>query len=242
MVEVRDAVLDGLEPPFDGAAACALGDPERLRWFLANTVDYHWNESKPEWWRFHYRKENVDELTEFDHDSLGGLRVRDDIEPRKEKKSLVYTFAFPPQQHKFRAGDSAVDPDTGKGAGTIMGVNDEERLIELKCSGSMRPSDLRALIPSRPMSTQTLEAALLDIGNLYLKGALERERPAIVDVLLARVPRLRDRPLGAAIQPTVVDGASLAQTILALDRSYLVVQGPPGSGKSTTGVKRSSSC
>ena len=38
-----------------------------------------------------------------------------------------------------------------------------------------------------------------------------------------------------AIQPAVVDGASLAQTILALDRSYLVVQGPPGSGKSTTG-------
>jgi predicted RecB family nuclease len=235
MVEVRDAILDGLEPPFDGTAASALTDPERMRWFLANTVDYHWNESKPEWWRFHYRKENVDQLTEFDHDSLGGLRVRDDIEPRKEKKSFVYTFAFPPQQHKFRAGDSVVDPDTGKGAGTIMGVNDEERLIELKCAGSVWPSELRALIPQGPMSTQTLEAALLDIGRLYLSGGLERDRPAIVDVLLAKVPRLRDRPRGAAIQPTVVDGASLAQTILALDRSYLVVQGPPGSGKSTTG-------
>ncbi len=235
MVEVRDAILDGLEPPFDGAAAAALTDPERLRWLLANTIDYHWNESKPEWWRFHYRKENVDELTEFDHDCLGGLRVRDDIEPRKEKKSFVYTFAFPPQQHKFRAGDAAVDPDTGKGAGTIMSVDDEERLIELKCSGNVRPSELRALIPSGPLSTQALEAALLDLGRLYLSGGLERERPAIVDVLLAKTPRLRDRRSGAAIQPEHVDGASLAQTILALDRSYLVVQGPPGSGKSTTG-------
>ena len=35
-----------------------------------------------------------------------------------------------------------------------MSVNDEERLIELKCSGSVRPSELRALIPARPMSTQ----------------------------------------------------------------------------------------
>jgi predicted RecB family nuclease len=235
MVEVRDAILDGMEPPFDGAAAAALADSDRLRWFLANAVDYHWNESKPEWWRFHYRKENVDELVEFDHDSLGGLRVRDDIEPRKEKKSYVYTFAFPPQQHKFRAGDSAVDPDTGKGAGTVMNVDDEQRVIELKCSGNVRPSELRALIPPGPRSTQALEDALLNIGRQYLDGTLERERPAIVDVLLAKIPRLRDRVHGAAIQPQVVDGATLAQTILALDRSYLVVQGPPGSGKSTTG-------
>jgi uncharacterized protein len=235
MVEVRDAILDGLEPPFDGGAAVELADPERLRWFLANAVDYHWNESKPEWWRFHYRKENVDELIEFDHDCLGGLRVRDDIEPRKDKRSYVYTFAYPPQQHTFRAGDGAVDPVTGKGAGTIVRVDDEERLIELKCSGTVRPSELRALIPPGPISTQTLETALLEIGRLYLDGALERERPAIVDVLLARAPRLRDRPRGEAIQPATVDGTSLAQTILALDRSYLVVQGPPGSGKSTTG-------
>jgi predicted RecB family nuclease len=235
MVEVRTQILDGMEAPFDGAAAVALPDGERLRWYLANTVDYHWNESKPEWWRFHYRRENVDELTEFDHDCLGGLRVRDDIPPRKDKKSQVFAFEFPPQQHKFRAGNTVIDPDTGKRAGTIVSIDDEARLVELKCAGSVRPSALRALMPGGPMSTQVLESALLDLGQKYLDRTLQTDRPAIVDVLSAAVPRLRDRERGATIQPAGVSGATLAQTILALDRSYLVVQGPPGSGKSTTG-------
>jgi len=234
-VEVRGAILDAMEAPFDGAAAAALPDPERLRWFLANAVDYHWNESKPEWWRFHYRKENIDELIEFDHDCLGGLCVRDDIEPRKDKNSFIYTFSFEPQQHKLREGDAVVDPDTGKSAGTIVSIDDDTRLVELKCSRNVRPSLLRALIPTGPISTQALEAALLDLGRQYLAGSLERDRPAIVDVLLAAPPRLRDLVAGTRIQPEVVSGHTLAQAILALDRSYLVVQGPPGSGKSTIG-------
>jgi predicted RecB family nuclease len=234
-VAVRSAILQDLEPPFDGAAAVALADAERLRWYLANAVDYHWNEAKPEWWRFHYRRQNVDELTEFDHDCLGGLRVRSDIEARKEQRSLVFTFAFPPQQHKFKAGDSAIDPDTGKSAGTLVLVNDEAQLIELKCAGNVRPSDLRALMPKGPQGTDVLEESLLQIGREYLAGTLERDRPAIVDVLLARAPRLTNAEPGTTLQPPVVDGHALSQTILALDRSYLVVQGPPGSGKSTMG-------
>jgi uncharacterized protein len=235
IAEVREAVLGGLEPPFDGAAAAGLPDAQRLRWFLANAIDYHWNEAKPEWWRFHYRAQNVDELEEFDHDSLGGLRVCADVPPRKDKRSYVFTFEFPAQQHAFRKGDTGYDPDTKARAGEIVAIDDAARRLELKCSGTLQPAALRALIPAGPISTQALEDALLCLGNEYLDGTLHRARPAIVDVLLAAAPRLRDRAPGAAIQPAHVDGETLAQAILALDRSYLVVQGPPGSGKSTTG-------
>jgi uncharacterized protein len=47
---------------------------------------------------------------------------------------------------------------------------------------------------------------------------------------------LSDRESGAALQPQTVTPECIAETIEALDRSYLFVQGPPGSGKSTKGA------
>jgi predicted RecB family nuclease len=237
MLDVREAILAGLDAPADALAVASFSDASRLRWFLGNAVDYHWNESKPEWWRFHYRCENVDELVEFDHDSIGGLRWCEDVAPYKlfdKDKNLVYTFEYPEQQHHLK-DKTPVDPDTGKGAGAIVGIDERARRVALKRSPKLDHGALRALIPGRPQDTRAMQNALLDLGRSFLEATLVRDHPAVVDILLGAAPRLRDRPRGAIIQPPVVTGESLAQTIAALDGSYLVVQGPPGSGKSTMG-------
>src|SRR5439155_16050468 len=95
----------------------AEGDP---RWLLAQLLEYHRREEKPQWWEyFHHRSLDEEELIE-DGDTIGGLEL--DGEPEPHKQSLVYTFRFPPQEHKI--GGEGVDPATEK---TYKVAVDDER-------------------------------------------------------------------------------------------------------------------
>ncbi|HZZ65590.1 MAG TPA: AAA domain-containing protein, partial [Candidatus Baltobacteraceae bacterium] len=73
------------------------------------------------------------------------------------------------------------------------------------------------------------KAALVRLAQSFLHGTLP---PATLDLLLSRDPRLC---LRGPVQPhpLTVDGVSAAAQ--ALDGSYLFIQGPPGSGKTTIG-------
>jgi uncharacterized protein len=234
---LRAEILAGMPPPIDLAALGQLSDTDRLRWYVANVVDYHRSEAKPSWWEYFARCADAGDLADSDRKCMGDLTWRADIEPSKlsnRDRNLVFTFEFPEQQHSIEAGDDVHDPATGKPPGEIVAVDDVALTIRIKRNPKADQSALRALVP-RPFTDEGLRKALIDIGRRYLAGTLNDQYPAIADMLLAATPRLRDHPRGAPIQPENVDGAKLAATISALDRSYLVVQGPPGTGKSTIG-------
>ena len=88
-----------------------------------------------------------------------------------------------------------------------------------------------ALTEEPPVGTKTIEAAQAELA-LQAAEALPRmlEQPA-VDLLR----RIRPRTVGNAPLPVPESAGALAEAIEAavriLDRSYLAVQGPPGSGK-----------
>ena len=236
-LELRNTILGGMLAPVDLAALGELSDEQRVRWFVANAVDYHRSEAKPSWWEYFSRCDNADDLTESDRKCIGDLTWRSDIKGFKlsaKDQNEVFTFAFPEQQHGLQAGDTVHDPVTRKSAGELIAVDDGALTLQIKRSVKLDHAALRALVP-KPFTDDRLRIALMDIGRRYLKGTLHDEYPAIEDILLAATPRLRDRARGELIQPETVDGATLAATIAALDRSYLVVQGPPGTGKSTKG-------
>jgi len=66
------------------------GDP---RWLLAQLLEYHRREEKPQWWEyFHHKSLDEDELVE-DTDTIGDLTLVG--EPVADKQSLIYTLAFP---------------------------------------------------------------------------------------------------------------------------------------------------
>jgi predicted RecB family nuclease len=235
--ELGARVLDGMTAPGDLAALAALSDEDRLRWYVANVVDYHRSEAKPSWWEYFQRCTDADQLAEFDHKCIGDLSLRLDVAPYKRAprdRNLVYTYSFPDQQHGLEPGDEVHDAYTKSSAGELISVSDEDLTLELKRPNHLDHAALRALVP-KPFSSGPQQKALADVAQHYLAGTLQHAYPAIVDMVLACGPRLSDRPAGARIQPESVDGTSLAATILALDRSYLVVQGPPGTGKSSTG-------
>src|SRR5262249_8451905 len=80
-------------------------------WLLAQLLEYHKREARPQWWHWFNRLEMDDEDLIRDTSTMGGLAIRGT--PTSEKRSHVYTFTFPPQDHKIEG--NVVDPATRKG-------------------------------------------------------------------------------------------------------------------------------
>jgi uncharacterized protein len=190
------------------------GDPA---WLLGQLLDYHEREAKPQWWEwFHNQELDDDELIESTT-TLGGLTLVGD--PVPDKKSLIYTFSFPEQDHKIR--DKACDPETGKAY--EVRVDDERGVLVLRRARERAEEPLpRGLIPTGPIDDAQQRAALMRFARSYL--ADDRRYAALTAVLERDVPR-------AALDRDVPDAA------LSLDGSHLVVQGPPGTGKTWQGAK-----
>lgn len=198
---VRDALLEGAEE----------GD---VRWLLAHLLAYHRREQRPQWWEyFHHKGLDDDELFD-DGDTIGGLELVG--EPELDKKSLIYTFAFPAQEHKI--GGEAVDPANEEQYD--VKVDDELGLVQLRRSlkrDEVLPLPI-ALIPPQPLRTPEQRAAVLRFAQN------QPSYPALVQILERRQPRAR------------LDG-TLEDSALSLEDSYLFVQGPPGSGKTWNGAR-----
>jgi predicted RecB family nuclease len=200
---VRASLLDGAEE----------GDP---RWLLAQLLDYHRREEKPQWWRyFNHLKMDEEEL--IDHsEGIGGLELAGEpVRLDPPSRSLEYTFRFPQQEHKI--GGEGVDPATEKSYAVT--VNDERGTVTL-CRAANRADEPlpRALIPPSPYVAKEQRQAVLRLAQA------QDDHPALVEILERRPPRaVLDRGLEAAA--------------LSLDGSYLFVQGPPGSGKTWNGAR-----
>ena len=207
--EVPEEARERLEERARVAAALhAAGEA-----LLADLLEYHRREEKPQWWEFfHHKGLDEEELLE-DTDTIGGLEPVG--EPEDDGQSLVYTLSFPAQEHKI--GGEALDP-AGEKSYRVK-VDDEHGLVRL-WRGKRRDDEPlpRALIPGEPLRTYVQRDAVL-------RFARARGRyPALVEILERRPPLAR---LGG----TEVEAAA------SLDGSYLFVQGPPGSGKTYTGAR-----
>jgi uncharacterized protein len=234
--DVERKLLDGILPPQSETEYRAMPAQRRMRFLLGNLMEYHTREEKPAWWSYFDRCENVDRLTEFDRDAIGGLSLCEEIPSYPADNSTVYTYAFPEQLYKLGEGDSAVNPRTRKQAGTILKLSADELRLELKMRAGLETArSIFELIPRRPFVATEQRKALARAGAAFLDRTLEREHPATYDLLGNRAPRFA-RPV-QKVQPDDLTAASVTAVVSQLDSSYLFVQGPPGSGKSTIGSK-----
>jgi predicted RecB family nuclease len=193
---VRDALLADVQE----------GEP---RWLLAQLLEYHRREEKPQWWAYFNNLTLDEEELIASTDTLGGLELA--VEPVEDKQSLVYTLRFPLQEHKI--GGSAVDPATQKNYD--VRVDDEQGTVTLRRSKKRADEPLpRAFIPPQPLHAGVQREALL-------RFAQDPSRfPALVEILERRPPRAR-------LDVPPVEAA------LSLDQSYLFVQGRPGPARRT---------
>jgi uncharacterized protein len=199
---------------------------------LAHLLDYHRREAKPEWWAyFARRKKSADELLD-DTEAIAYLTPAAEP-PATKQQSLVYTMAFRAQEFKLKA-DADVEAPLGAGrAGTIEWLDAGAARLGLR-RGKRRAGEPLpvALIAGGPVPDQAQRDAIVRVATAAAAGR-SRYR-AVSDILRA------DRPRFAPAYDGVIQTLDLeaqSRLVAALDDSYLLIQGPPGSGKTWTGAR-----
>jgi uncharacterized protein len=187
-------------------------------WLLAQLIDYHQREARPEWWEYFNRLDMDDEELLEDSGAIGGLVSMGT--PVPDKRSFIYTFKFPAQEHKIRG--NGVDPAT-KNPYVGVVVDDDAGIVTLRRAKARSEEPLpRALVPGKPLKDDKQREAIVRFARSYLAG--DGSYPALVSVLERATPRV-DLSL------------ELPEAALTLEGSYLLVQGPPGAGKTWQGAK-----
>ncbi|MDA9359836.1 TM0106 family RecB-like putative nuclease [bacterium] len=206
-------------------------------WLLGNLLEFHSRETKPEWWR-HFAQIAMSpaELWE-DSEAVADLVVVGEVGAIKQ--SVLTELRFDPEQpHKLKSGSKAMIDWMPDDAEKRRSINIHRvdvvagSLIVKQGKRSTAPMP-RHLISTTPVNTKSLEQAILEVGNSWLRGPNRSSFPAVHDLLVRSAPLTRSgrnlREVGETVSDAVVRVAA------DLDNSCLAVQGPPGTGKTYTG-------
>ena len=233
--ELVEALSAGLPDAVDQTQA------ERGRWLLAQLLNWHRREAKSTWWRYFYLKnELTDEERREEPDALGGLTFEGAWpDPAPRARSTIYRFRFPLQEHDIKVGISPHDPSTGNAVGTVVHLDDDAGVIDIK-RGSTQPAPTpTSLIPHDIVSPQPKPGSLQRLAQYILEHGMEgpgRYRAAR-DLLMRDFPRV-GQTAGQPLRVESEEAQEAARRLVAsIDGSYLPIQGPPGSGKSTVGAE-----
>ena len=244
-----------------------IGAPERLdasRLLLADLLDWHEREAKPEWWQYFERKSKM-EVADFieDSDCIGGL-TRVGLDEVNGKTVVVCEFPRE-QEYKLRDGDKLVCPtrlcsvahgslpvykrgnkkglpkEMLEGIGIVWIDGDAGRLaLDLDPTSA----DPTVLMPDEPIEVKAIQEALQRIAMVALgdvEGDSSPDFAAAFSLLEGRGPTFRSG-VGLGRLEGESAGNSFIRVAPHLDRSCLAVQGPPGSGKTHSLARAALAC
>jgi predicted RecB family nuclease len=216
-----------------------LTDEEYGRWLLAQMMEWHRREDKSAWWEYYRLRELSDTDLLEDKSAVGGLTY--DSVVRKEKKSLIHRYRFPPQDHALDRANEVRDPRTGKNPGTIVNIDEENFTIDLKRGEKSAVEHPNALIPYNMVNTDPLRDSLWRLGSWVAENGIDVDGPyrSARNLLLRRPPLLLNSDLESVIdgKGQLTQAAKDLITRISQEPSVLPVQGPPGSGKTFTGAR-----
>ncbi|HEX3789909.1 MAG TPA: TM0106 family RecB-like putative nuclease [Pseudonocardiaceae bacterium] len=209
------------------------GEPGTL---LAASVGYHRRETNPAWWEFF--RQLAAPLSELEIDQTCtvpvSIEVGEWVPPAGRARTAKRTVVLgcdPDRPHSFTIGDQVrlrYGP-TARDARVTDASAEELTLTESSPVDETTGQPPDAVLPGSPVRPAPKDEAVAELARLVVD-----ELPALpahpgVDLLRRTPPRLRGgRPLpepGGDLVRTVIE------TVAALDRSTLAVQGPPGAGK-----------
>jgi uncharacterized protein len=213
-------------------------DPEaHARWLLAQLLWWHRREEKSFWHRWYVLK---DEMTDQDRleapEPISGLRFEHEVGP--DKRSVVYRYSFPEQEYAVKPG-GGVRASDGHNPGEVVDLDEAARTVDLKHTAVDDPSAVTCLIPFDYVDAGVLHKSILRTGEWVADHGIDGPGPhrAARDLLMRRLPRAGQAD-GAPIRAEADDAVEAAvAAALALDDSYLAIQGPPGSGKTYIGAR-----
>lgn len=231
--ELRSALLEGLS-----GAREEWTDEQRARALVADLLEYHRREEKPGWWRFFYLCGLTDEELLDEPDAIAGLRLQGQV--RVIRKSVLFKYTFPPQEHGFSDEKDGVDPITGR-KWDLVEVDDAAGFLLIRRGPSMmehrHPTAL--IEPGPEFRTTTHRESLRALARRVIEaGGSGWLRDPALDLLLRRRPNADGESGGPLTREGETGLAAARRLAVALDRSCLPVQGPPGTGKTYTGANQ----
>jgi len=202
-----------------------------LRQRLAHLLEFHNREAKPQWWASFERQDKSEDEIIDDNECLGGLVAYGS--PAPEKRSMVYTYRFPPQDCKLRAGSSVRNVETRELIGTIFELDADQGFVSIKRSKDKDPLPHSLSIgPQGPVNAKEIRAAVYRVATEVIAG--KGNYKAVRDILNKAAPRLLGKAAGSPIIGTGDLQVETLNAVAALDNSYIFIQGPPGAGKTFT--------
>lgn len=201
-------------------------DPRRV--LTAHLLGFHRREEKPGWWAYFERLGAEDGQLIDDAECIGGANLNESVPPFQEKQSRVFTYRFPDQETKFQPGDDVLSSDTGAGLGKIHALDRDGGRVQIKTKKEVPRSV--SFMPGKPLGTKQLREAVARYADSVIEG--RDAFPALTALLGREGPRIRGLAPGSPVAPEGEDAVVAAtRAISNLDGSYLLVQGPPGAGK-----------
>ena len=229
LTRIRSALVAGVP-----AEASGRTSEQQARALLADLLDWHRREDKPAWWRYFYLRTLSPAELIGEPDALGGLVGGTEV--GRIKKSVVRRFSFPPQDHRFSPGATAVDPATDK-QWSICAVDDARGTIDLKIGETYAGPWPAGLIENGPPDTSAQRERLRDLGDRVVREGVSGQDAATA-LLLRRPPDDGGVPAGSLRAAGETARAAAARLATSLRRSYLPMQGPPGTGKTYTATEQ----
>jgi predicted RecB family nuclease len=206
-------------------------EPRRATRLLADLLDWHRREARPEWWEYFRRLQLTDEQLVDDPAAVGQLGIPRRV--RTESTAVVWRLDFPPQDTKLRVGESRyVDPRTERPQGSVVAIDAERGWVELRRAAGQERPNCPSLVPGGPLDDAVLRDALRRLAEWVRDHGIDSPRPehrAARDLLLRRPPR--GAAPGGLIRPGERTADAVARLAASMTGGVLAVQGPPGSGK-----------
>jgi len=221
-------------------------DEQHGRWLLAQLLGWHRREDKSMWWSFfRWMQEMTPEELVDEPEPIGRLEPVELVEELPNGKQ-IWRYRFPDQELDLgrngvydpaKAQAAPNDSPFSWGAGEVSALDIAAGTLNLK-----RPADEphpRAIVPLNWVATRDHQAALIELGTRVLDLGLDGAGPwqAARDLLLGRPPRAGQADGAVLRRSDETDLEAAVRLGLALDRTTLAIQGPPGSGKTFSGAR-----
>ncbi len=213
-------------------------DENKAKWLLAHQVDYFRREDKSAWWEyFRVHELEFDELLD-ERKAIVGLVFIEELPKSPREKNVTHRYRFPPQEVSIDEGDKLIEVK-GNEIGSVKSISLANYTIDIKKGGDTKHVHPWAVHVEDIVRPGALATSLMDLAAAVDEYGLDHAWPqhAAKDLLMKRKPQLINNTTGAIIHKDEDAVKAAIRIALALNKSVLAIQGPPGSGKTYTGAK-----
>jgi uncharacterized protein len=209
----------------------------QARWLLAQLLDWHRRDAKPKASRyFDLRGMDDSDLME-EKDAISGLVWIGEV--TCPDGSIADRYSFPNQETSVRADEKKEVHHKNQRIGAVVGMEPVTRTIDIKKDRNaegFHPTSIFVKEPYRNAKAQ--QDSLYRLGCWVRDIGITGSGPwqAARSFLLRQPPELSNSE-SLRVSDTEDFGDELARIVSALNFSVLAVQGPPGSGKTTSAAR-----